>query len=200
MNPNNNQALPTDYLDQIASKPAPKLHFLTGKKSIIAIVLGILIAITLILMIIAGTVSSPKTNVQLAARLNSAKSTLDSSGGKIKSSNLRAANIELKTYLINTLRDYKPILAAKGINIDKLDSKYTSLESNTDLLARLDDARLNAIYDRTYAREMATLLEKTLIMMQDTYDQTTNNTTRSFLSDAYDNLAPIQEEFAIFNG
>ena len=200
VNPNNNQQVSADYLDQISIK-SNNVKLFSDKKFLFVAIGGALTVIVAIIIIIAGMTQKSNDIVQLAARLNSVNSTVDTTKNKIKSSDLRATNSELKIYLTNTIRDLGTILSAKNIKIDKLESKYTKLESNEDLLLRLEDARLNAVYDRIYAREMATWLEKTLIMMQDSYDLTPKNNTktRDFLNNAYSNLDPLQSAFENFN-
>ena len=199
MNNNENQALPPTYLDQIATKPYSTISILSGKKFLIVLALGILALIAFGVMVIAS-VPNTNTTVQLAAKLNSVKATSDTVNDKLKSSSLRAANSELNLNLKNILRDFTPLLTARKIDITKLDIKYTKLESNTEILARLEDARLNAIYDRTYAREMSTLLTKTVILMNENISKTTDSKMLDFLKNAIADLTPIQEEFGKFNG
>lgn len=201
MNPNENQQpLPSDYLNQIAPKPPKRLDFFRQKPIFIgALCLGVIIFI-----IILGIISSSLSNnigstERLAARLMSTKSTATLATSNIKSTKLRALNSSLGIYLTNTIRDATPILAKNNIKINKLSKKVTLAESNETILATLEDARLNAIYDRIYAGEMAHQLDTTLILMRQIFTDTRSATLKSFLDNAYKTLEPTQKDFAEFN-
>jgi len=161
MNPNDSQDIPSNYLDEIAPKNNNG-SLLNKKSTLIVIILGTLTLITILLMmVIQLTKGNLNTTEQLAARLTSIKSTVDQSTDNLKSPSIRAINSDLKIYLTNTIRDFKPILRKKNIDIEKLSPKILETESNDQLLERLEDARLNAVFDRTYAREMSYTLEST---------------------------------------
>ena len=72
-------------------------------------------------------------------------------------------------------------------------------ESNEKILAKLEDARLNAIYDRSYARELSYQLETTMSLMRQIYNKTKNKDLKTFLEESYNNLEPIQKQFSDFN-
>ena len=55
-------------------------------------------------------------------------------------------------------------------------------------IERLEDANLNAVYDRTYTREMAFQLSQLLNSLQKTYKSTKSEGAKEFLSTSYDNL------------
>ena len=201
MYPNNPQPTnptPVDYLNQIAPQAPKKQNIFMGKPILAA---GIIAIVLLLIVIIIGGILSGviKDTDRLAARLSSTSSTADSSTANIKSSQLRAINSNLKLYLTNTIRDITPILTKEGVNIKSLGKQVTNAESNTDLLATLEDARLNGIYDRTYAREMAYQLDTILTLMLQINNNTGNKDLKSFLTDARTNLEPIQKQFSDFN-
>jgi len=201
MNPNDNQ--PTngiDYLNQIAPQAPKKSDFFRQKPIMIgAIAVGIIVLISLIAIISSVATSSIGQTERLAARLQSTKNTVKSADSNIKSTKLRAMNSALGIYLTNTIRNATPILASNNIQIDKLDKKVTDAESNEETLAILEDARLNAIYDRIYASEMAHQLDNTLILMRQINNSTNDSDLKTFLDDAYKSLEPTQKEFADFN-
>lgn len=164
-----------------------------------AIAVGIIVLISLIAIISSVATSSIGQTERLAARLQSTKNTVKSADSNIKSTKLRAMNSALGIYLTNTIRNATPILASNNIQIDKLDKKVTDAESNEETLAILEDARLNAIYDRIYASEMAHQLDNTLILMRQINNSTNDSDLKTFLDDAYKSLEPTQKEFADFN-
>ena len=198
MYPNDNQPTnPADYLSQIAPHAPKKTNFLQKRPILIA---GIGLGIIIMLFVIIGSLSSGMgPTEQLAARLLATESTANDATTKLKSTQLRAINSNLKNYLTNTIRDITPIIATENIKINKLNKNVLSAESNTDMLAILEDARLNAIYDRTYAREMAYQLDTVLTLMLQIYNNSNSKSLKSFLTDARTNLKPIQKEFEDFN-
>ena len=197
MNPNDNQPIPSDYLNQIAVQPPKKVNFVRKQPILIGGVA--IIAVIIILTIISNLSGGIKPSEQLAARLIATKSVADDATSKIKSPELRALNSNLKIYLTNTIRDIAAPLLKDKINVNRLDKKATVAESNVQLLATLEDARLNAIYDRTYAREMAYQLDTVLTLMRQIYNDTSNKDLKSFLDSKIENLVPIQKQFADFN-
>lgn len=198
MQPNDdNQQPPADYLDRIAPKATPKKGFL-NKRPILIGSFGLIIIMIIVLTagVLMGRIDSTE---KLAARLITTESIADGATSKIKSTQLRALNSELKLYLTNTIRDIEPILTKDNIKIKKLNKKVTVAESGEKMLATLEDARLNAIYDRTYAREMAYQLDTILTLMHQISSSTRNKDLQSFLENSQKNLEPTQKQFADFN-
>lgn len=203
MNPNDNQPTPetnADYLNQIAPKPQKKS--LIPKNKPLAVGLFALVAIVIIIVI--GMVASfASGNVgdteRLAARLQATQGIVTSAKANVKNHQLRKLNSDLNAYLTNTLRDATPILAKKNIKISKLSKTAAAAESNLKILATLEEARLNAIYDRIYASEMANQLENTMILMQKIFKNTTDKSMKTLLSNAYTSFQTTQKQFDEFN-
>lgn len=210
MDPNdnqNNQPLPADYLDQISAKStnvrnggAPTL----GKPIIYG---GITAVILLLIMVIAGSIisseanSQPRPAEQLAARLSATQAVVTNATLKIKDSALRKINAELSNYLSNTIRDIATPLAEEKLSMDKISKKVLESESNAELLATLEESRLNGTYDNDYAREMAYKLDTITNLMLVIYESksTKSQNLKEFLENADANLDTIQKEFADFN-
>ena len=191
---------PTDYMNQIAPR-TPKRPL--GKLSIrqVLMVGGGLIIAVIILAIIVNTVAAGKRDPleHLSARLTSTQTVVTTAQANLKSSKLKSLNGNLTIYMTNTNRDVsKPLLLA-GINTTKLSKAIVAGEATTALTARLEDARLNAVYDRTYAREMTYQLGTLLTLMKQIYNGSGNTELKTFLKSAYDNLRPTQESFANFS-
>ena len=199
MYPNENQPTPPteDYLNQIAPKITKKTDILHSKLVIIG---GISIVVVLIAILIANIVSGiVSPSERLAARLLSTESILNDATSKTKSTQIRTSNGNLKLYLTNTIRDITPILKKEAININNLDKKVKTAESNTSVLTTLEDARLNATYDRVYAREMSYKLDTIITLMDQIQNSSSDKAMKTFLQDAIKNLKPIQTQFADFN-
>lgn len=204
MYPNQPQPMPTpqptDYLNQIAPQAPKKALFTLGPK-LILMVLGVLIIVIVTLAIVLNGVASAqrKPLQQLAARLDSTEQIVNSAQSHLKSSQLRSLNSSLKIYLTNTNRDVAAPLLSAGVNVDKLGDSVTKEESPDAINARLEDARLNAVYDRTYAREMAYQLDTLITLMKQIYASTNNSELKTFLNATYASLEPTQKGFAEFN-
>ena len=196
MNQDQNQ-YSIDYLNQIAPQ-APKKG-LSGKLPLIFVILGILTLLTIILVLLTNIGSNGQAPERLAARLQSTSTIVSDSQATIKSSQLRSLNSNLDIYLTNTNRDLTEPLLTDDIDVTELDETLLAQESGAEISETLEDARLNANFDPTYAREMAFQLETTMLLMQEIFTDTQNAALRDVLSSAYKNLAPIQEEFAAFN-
>jgi len=200
MYPNDDQPINhADYLNQISSHVPQNKNILSGKPPIL--IAGVAVVILLIVVMAVSSLFSGgiKPTEQLAARLLSTESTANSATTNIKSSQLRALNSNLRLFLTNTIRDITPILTSEKINIKSLDKKVLTAESDADLLIVLDDARLNAIYDRTYAREMAYRLDTILNLMLQINNNSRGKDLKTFLLDTRTNLEPIQKQFQDFN-
>lgn len=187
-----------DYLNQIAPQ-APKRQF-DPKFRLIAIILGVATIVTILLVIITSIGGTPKGSLQqLAARLATTETIATEAQSNLKSSELRSLNGSLKILLTNTNRDIAAPLKLSGINVSKLDKAVAAKENGDALKKTLEDARLNATYDRTYAREMSYQLETIVLQMQQLYSKTSSESLKTFLSTSYKNIEPIQKQFSEFN-
>ena len=160
-------------------------------------------ALVLIVIVISLLVSAlqPDTNIpkQLAARLQSTETIVGNAQPNLKSSKLRALNSSLKIYLTNTNRDIAAPLLLNKIDVTKLDKKIIASEAGTEMVSRLEDARLNAVYDRTYAREIAYQLDTIVTLMSQVGKNTSSKSLKEVLTTAQSNLEPIQKQFEDYN-
>lgn len=187
-----------DYLNRIA--PQPQKTSLFGKPKLLFILLSALLVVIIFALIAARVVhQSPNSLQVLAARLNSTEKIASDAQSNLQSSQLRSLNSSLKIFLANANRDIVAPLASNGVNTAKLDKSIVASESGADLSAKLEDARLNAVYDRTYAREMAYRLDTIILLMKQIETGTHSQSLQSFLQTSTQNLTPIQKQFADFN-
>jgi hypothetical protein len=192
-------SLPADYLNQIAPKTIKRKLPFTKMQRIILAVVGVAIIVVLVLVIVTAAGGGKKPIEQLAARLLSTETIAKAADVNIKSSQLRALNSNLVIYLTNTNRDIAAPLLEIKLDVTKLDKTVVASEAGTDVTARLNDARLNAVYDSTYAREIAYRLGTTIALMQQIDGSTSNKDLKSFLGSAITNLQPTQKSFGDFN-
>ncbi|HEU4830936.1 MAG TPA: hypothetical protein VFS65_02060 [Candidatus Saccharimonadales bacterium] len=198
MYPNDNPQLPPDYLSQIAPSAPKKMQFSRTQIIVFGSILAILL-ITIVTVITSAILGAPKSEEKLAARLLTTEKIVSDAAPKIKSTQLKALNGNLKIYLTNTIRDITAPLAKDGITISKLNKSVVAAESGDEMLATLEDARLNVRYDRIYALEMSYQLNTVLTLMRQVQSNTKNDTFKTLLSDAIINLEPTQKAFADFN-
>lgn len=199
MDPNQQPAgYSADYLNQIAPTVTTKQRF-SKIQLIIGGVLGSLVVIVIGLSLFLNLTRTPSSTQTLAARLISTEAVVNKAQPLLKSTELRTLNSNLNIYLTDTNRGIaEPLLKVK-VDVSKLDKTIVAKESGEALTAKLEDARLNATYDRVYALEMAYQLETIMTLMQKIYSSTSSKTLKDFLEGAYKNLEPTQKSFEDFN-
>lgn len=187
-----------DYLNQIAPQ-APKRQF-DPKLKLIAIILGVATIVTILLVIVTSLGGTSKNSLQqLAARLAATETIATDAQANLKSSELRSLNGSLKILLTNTNRDITAPLKLNGIDAANLDKATIAKENGNTIKQSLENARLNATYDRTYAREMSYQLETIVLQMQQLYKDTSSESLKTFLNTSYKNIQPIQKKFSELN-
>lgn len=199
MNPQNGQT-PLDYLNQIAPESQKKPLFAFNLRTII---LGALVAVIIIIIIavVSGAASNSRKDPwqTFAVRLAVTGTIVDSSSSKIKNSQLRSLNSDVKLYITNTQRDIATPLSRLDINPEKLPEAIIAREKGTGMAERLEDGRLNAKYDSTYAREMTYQLATMLALLQQLYSSSSNPEVKEMLETAYNNLKPIYDSISNFS-
>ncbi|MFZ1250318.1 MAG: hypothetical protein WAR37_02635 [Candidatus Microsaccharimonas sp.] len=199
MNPQNGQT-PLDYLNQIAPQAPKTSRFgLNLRTIIIAAIAAILLVV--ILVVIANSIGGSRKEPweQLAARLTVTGDVVNTSSSEIKNSQLRSLNSDIKLYITNTQRDLAVPLASLDINPSKLTKEIVAAENATGITERLEDGRLNAKFDSTYAREMTYQLATILALLQKLYSTSSKADTKAFLTTAYDNLKPTYDVVSDFS-
>ncbi len=198
MNPS--QQLPPSYLDEIAPQ-VQKRSFLQNRTRLFVLIGIIAVIIVIILSVTVTAVNSSRKGPweRLAARLAATTKVAESSDNKIKNSQLRSINSNVKISLTNTQRDLAIPLATAGVAAAKLPASVLAAESSDAMVARLEDARLNAKYDSTYAREMSYQLANLLTLLKQLYSSSSNESNKTFLKTTYDNFAPVQKSLSEFS-
>lgn len=199
MNPQNSQT-PLDYLNQIAPQGPKKPLFALNLRTILLAGVAAIILIIIIVNVANAISSTNKTPWQrYAARVDATITVVDGATKHIKSSQLRSINSDLKLYLTNTKRDIATPLTALEINPTKLPAKIVAEEKGTDIAQRLEDGRLNAKYDSTYAREMTYQVATLLSLQQQLYATNIGPKTKEMLKQQYDNLLPSYTTLSEFS-
>lgn len=199
MNPQNGQT-PLDYLNQIAPQSPKKLPFALNLRTVI---IGGVAAVILIIILAAvgGALSGGNKEPwqRFSARLDATTAVVDGASSHIKNSQLRSINSDLKLYLTNTKRAIATPLENLDVNPQKIPKSITTEEQGTGITERLEDGRLNARYDSTYAREMTYQVATILSLLQKLYNTNVGPQTKALLKNAYDNLLPTYNTLSEFN-
>lgn len=199
MNPQNGQT-PLDYLNQIAPQAPKKQLFTLNLRTILLCGAAVVVLIIIIATLVGALSSSNKEPwQQLAARIDTTTEVVDGATKNIKSSQLRSINSDLKLYLSNTRRDIASPLQSLDINPEKIPENIVTVEQSTGITERLEDGRLNARYDSTYAREMKYQVATILSLLQELYSTNVGPQTKATLTVAYDNLLPTYTTLTEFN-
>lgn len=197
MNPEQPQ-YPIDYLNQIA--PAPQKTGPNRAVFMVLVGLGVLAFIIVSLAIFSSLSAGPTTDMQrLAARLTTLKTVVSAAQPNLKSSQLRSTNSSFAITLTNTNRDIIAPLASAGIDTAKLSKDIVAEESGDKITAKLEDARLNAVYDGAYAHEMSYQMAITISLMDKIYTSSPNQQIKDFLQTTDKNFEPIKKQFDDFN-
>jgi hypothetical protein len=196
-NPNQSQ-YSIDYLNQIA--PQEKKPGLSNRLFLFIAGGGLLLAIIVGIFALTSSGTGPTQKMQtLAARLTALQSISDKAQKNIKSGDLRSTNSSLTIFLTNANHDIVTPFGKNGVDIKKIDKKIITKESGADLTKKLEDARLNAIYDRTYSSEMSYQLQTVAALMTDIYKNSKSKSLKEFLVTTDNNLTPIKNQFKEFS-
>jgi hypothetical protein len=195
LTPNPNQSpYSIDYLNQIA--PQEKKPGMSNKFFLFIIGGGLLVAIIVGIFALSSGSNGPTQKMQtLSARLTTLQTISDKAQKNIKSGDLRSTNSSLTIFLTNANRDIVTPFGKNGVDIKKIDKKIISKEAGTAVTKKLEDARLNAVYDRIYASEMGYQLETVAALMKDIYTNSKSKSLKEFLVATDDNLLPIKKQF-----
>jgi hypothetical protein len=189
-----------DYLNQIAPQAPKTLPFKFGPKLLIIAAVILVVLIIIVSVTVNLVMSSQRQPLQqLAARLTTTETIANDAQPNLKSTQLRSLNSNLKIFLTNTNRDIGQPLLSGGVNTAKLPESVLTKESGDALSTTLEDARLNAVFDRTYAREMTYVLGSTLALMKQIRSSTGSTELRTFLDSTLTDLTLIHESFSSFD-
>jgi hypothetical protein len=172
-----------------------------GNKLFLVVIAGaVLLVIFLVIAIFSSLGGSKAVSTErLALRLQTLQKVSQDSQKILSSSALRSINSNLKASLINANRDIAKPLKAAEIDLKKADKELATSENGTKLKAVLEDARLNATFDRTYARELSYQLETTTVLMNRLLATTKSASLKTFLQVTLKDLVSLQKQFSQYS-
>lgn len=190
---------PAAYLDQIAA-PGPQK---TIPPRLLWIGIGALLLIVIVgffVIINSGGKTQSQKMTEFVYRVQALEKLTDTSRSTIQSSQLQALNASLNTILTGIDQQSGDSLAIYGISkLPTVPKTAPVTVEYSDLATKLQDAKLNVIFDRTYAREITYQLSIMQSEMKAIYDHSNSKTIKSYLVKSSDNITPLQKEFANFN-
>ncbi len=194
---------PIDYLNQIAPTPQKRLSVKLGGPRLWILVGVAAFVLVVIASIVANSIAASRRAPleQLAARLQYTATIVTNAQPNIKSSSLSATNSSLNLNLEQANTSLSKLLVGYSINTKQLTGSQAKQEkTNADAIsAALEDARLNAVFDRTYATQMNYQLSISLSLMQKIYQSSGDKVLKKFLSDTYNNLKLARDAFANYH-
>lgn len=198
MQPDEHQ-YPTNYLDTIAAQPQVK----TVNPMLLWVMIGGVLVFVVVVMMAVLSAGGGSVNklTRFGARMNNLQTVSTESQEKIKSGNLRTLNSSLGLVLTNANRDLKEPFAAMDIKIDNEKERTVAIVAaeTEELNQRLEDARLNSIFDRTYAREISFYVKSLRTEMREIYSSTKSEDLKEILETTDANLSPLLTGFSDFN-
>ncbi len=191
-----------DYLDQIS---APQKRIIAPNPLVLlgVIGVGILAIIGFGIMIFSSSGTSGTDRVaSLNLRLATLQKIADTQQRNLRDNELRSTNAALSLYLSNTARDMKDPVAALGITDKTIPKNLTTTESKltSDINAKFEEAKLNVMLDRSYAREMTYQIGVLRSMMTSAYKNTSNQKLKATLETSDPSLAQVAKNFESFSG
>lgn len=200
--PQPNQGYSIDYLDQIS--PPVKTSRVASPKFFFGIIAG-LVALLLVvggLMLLSNRASPMDKSTDMLLRMQTLEKVARIQHGHLRDGQLRATNSSYLLFLANAIRDIKEPLQTAGVTTSQLPKDQRDLEKSieNELNTQFDEARLNVILDRTYAREMNYQLEILHGMMISVYNSTDNPVLTEYLETTENNLGQVSDGFSAFSG
>jgi hypothetical protein len=112
----------------------------------------------------------------------------------LDSSQLRATHGNIQNFLTNSATQMETPLAKSGIDYKKLRTSAKKKPYHDFKMAeKLEEARLNAVYDRVYANEMAFKLQKMMSTLQKVKKTNTRKSMQEYIKQTEPSLKTLQE-------
>lgn len=183
-----------DYLDQVAGGSTGGNQQLDKKFIFIGagLVVALLVAAALIFM--RPQAAADNKPVELYTALIDTEKSTSKSGKILKSSSLVSINSSIRTNLTNAARDMEEPLGAMGQKPAALKSAATKPPYHDEkFAAALEDARLNAVYDRVYANEINTKLKYIIAYMESIKKSTRSKSMNEFIDKNLPSFQTVQK-------
>lgn len=185
---------PIDYLNQIA--PQQKKSFGFSRKHLAifgGLVLLGFIAFAVVAILQGGKPSITALSNQVLTRVGATSTIAKDSKKNLQSRDLDALNSSLAIQLTNTQTGLAEAFTAAGVVVGEA-KNIKADDTSAETTQKLDDARLNGIFDRVYAREMSFRLATIMAQLDSIHRSTNDAGLRDYLEETYKNLEPLQKQ------
>lgn len=198
-----NESHSIDYLNKLAGTTTPTKSAAPANQKIILIGVGVFLALSLavLLLIFAnqkGPSGPPAEQTLYTTIFNSAEISSEASK-HIKNSQLSSLNSAYHGQLVNDLTAMSEPLAKRGIDAKELGKAAKKAAEFEEVLQKLEDARLNAVYDKTYAAELDYQLQSIIMLMEKVEKLSSNKDMVEFVKKGSDNYTTIQDGLKDYN-
>lgn len=188
-----------DYLDQISG---PATQNTVSPFVLWGLIGGVLLVVVLFLVLLASS-GGPNLGERLSSyiyRIQSLKELSDDSAKTIQSSELRAYNGSMNAILVGAEQEATSFLATSGVEkLKKLPPEHPVAVEFSELATTLDDARLNVVFDATYARQVAYQLSQLRAEITTLQDEAKDEEFKAALEETDTDLQPIIKQFNEFS-
>ncbi len=189
----------SEYLDQIAAPTQTK----TMKPwQLWGLIAGVLVFVVIVFFLILGSGGPSPTEryVSYLHRVEALRDITSKSGKTIQDSSLRGVNASTSSILGTAGQEGESLLSAVNLKSLPASSKTGAVSIEYEKLGTtLNDARLNAIYDQVYSREIGFQISKLRNEIKSIRQATKSSSLRSYLDKTDKNLTPLASQLSEFN-
>lgn len=193
------QRIDSSYLDEIS---APAVQKTISPLILWGLIGGGLLVVGIFMMMLFSS-GGPSTSERLTDflyRVQSLKELVSQSDENLQSSKLRAANSGLSSVLSGVQTETSTLLSGASEKIATKPPKGSAILTEYEQIdAKLEDARLNVAFDRTYAREIVYQITKLRTEMSVIYDDSSSAELRTFLESADEDLKALSSDIEKIN-
>lgn len=186
-----------NYLDSIAPPP-PKATFFSGSfGKIFFVLIGIFVLAVSLIIAFSGKDNTADLQ-QIAVRLNNMALTSKKVQPDLKSNNLSTTNSVFQAWITNSKHSAETLLQTGGVKKSQYNKMMVASEKKLSegLASKFENARLNAILDRTYASTMASETDKLIALFNGMAKNSKAKAIREYAKQTSSDLVNIQKSFS----
>lgn len=188
-----------NYLDTIA---APQRQNTLNPFVLWGIIGGVILALIVVVLFMfnSGGPSQAESFTSYVHRVQALSKLTTSSTKTIQSTELRALNATTSSVLGTANQESTSVLGTVELKKLPAATKTSPVTAEfSELTTKLNDARLNVVYDRVYAREVGYQLAKIRAELNALHKSSKSKSLRTYLEKTDDNLKPLVSQYNEFN-
>lgn len=165
-----------------------------NKKLLFIIIGGVLALLVAAGLLIAGSNSSPTTEMQrLDARVQTLTRIVERGQDDAIDGQLRRTNSDLYLIMLTTSNDVSRAIASSDVKPDKA---IIALEADADTFTDLDSAKANGRFDEVYSRTVDVKIDETRALIQEVINKSNRRELIASLTTARDDLGEMQQRLS----